>query len=134
MTEKCAMCDGPLNPYDKQTWKEVVGWVGGPRKDSMKDRKNTGRYAHNHCILKVTSGQAIDQPEMFDDDGTPDLTKLPPMLADRDDCIHCQTDMLECFKGHTVCCRRCEHPRKPAVESLETEGPSIEELLNESGD
>lgn len=35
---------------------------------------------------------------------------LPPMLADRGPCIHCQVSMSECVDQLVgVCCRRCEH-------------------------
>ena len=67
MSKPCVMCGGPVNPHDMGTWKEVVGWVGGPRKDSMRLRKDTERYAHNHCVEKLASGQAIDQPEITDE-------------------------------------------------------------------
>jgi hypothetical protein len=54
-------------PHDEKTWKQVVGWVGGPRKDSMRLRTDTGKYAHDHCVAKLQSGQAVDQPSMFDE-------------------------------------------------------------------
>lgn len=67
MSTECALgCGKPINPHDLGTWKEVTGWVGGPRKDSMRLREDTGRYAHDACVAKVQSGQAVDQPEIFD--------------------------------------------------------------------
>lgn len=67
MSEDCALgCGNPVNPHDIGTWKEVRGFVGGPKKDSMRLRENTGRYAHNACVQKLQEGQAIDQPSMFD--------------------------------------------------------------------
>lgn len=67
MNENCALCGEPVDRNDQSTWKEVRGWVGGPRKDSMRLREDTGRFAHNHCVAKLQSGQAIDQPSMFEE-------------------------------------------------------------------
>ena len=66
MTEECALgCGNPLNPYDEGIWKEVKGFVGGPKKDSMRLREDTGRYAHNACVEKANQGQAPDQEELL---------------------------------------------------------------------
>lgn len=67
MSEDCTLCGKPLNPHDLGTWKEVTGWVGGPRKDSMRLREDTGRYAHDACVAKLQAGQAIDQPSIFEE-------------------------------------------------------------------
>jgi hypothetical protein len=65
MSVDCALeCGNPVNPHDVGTWKEVRGWVGGPRKDAMTLREDTGRYAHDHCVRKARKGQAPDQPEL----------------------------------------------------------------------
>lgn len=64
---KCGLCGGPIDKNQKDSWKQVVGWVGGPRKDSMRLREDTGRYAHDYCVEKVQAGQAPDQESMFDD-------------------------------------------------------------------
>lgn len=67
MSEDCALgCGKPVNPHDIGSWKQVTGWVGGPRKDSMRLREDTGKYAHNHCVQKLQEGQAVDQPSLFD--------------------------------------------------------------------
>lgn len=64
-SEPCALgCGNPVSPHDESTWKEVTGFVGGPGKDSMRLRTDTGRYAHQHCVAKAQQGQAPDQPEM----------------------------------------------------------------------
>lgn len=67
MTVKCFFCGGPVNPHDLGTWKQVTGWVGGARKDSMTMREDSGEYAHDHCVNKARMGQAVDQPDMFSD-------------------------------------------------------------------
>lgn len=59
-------CGNPVNPHDTGTWKKVTGYVGGPKKDSMRLREDTGEFAHDHCVAKLIEGQAIDQPSMFD--------------------------------------------------------------------
>jgi len=67
MSEECALgCGKPVNPHDISTWKEVRGWVGGPRKDSMRLREDTGRYAHDHCVAQMQKGQAPDQQQLFE--------------------------------------------------------------------
>lgn len=103
MSTKCAFCDGPVNPHDLGTWKEVVGWVGGPRKDGMTLREDSGRYAHDACILKARKGQSADQPELlplkdgiddtgpiivvghgdFDPDNEQDMADLEELLEDK---------------------------------------------------
>jgi len=66
MSEDCALgCGRPLNPHDAGVWKEVTGFVGGPKSDSMRLRKDTGRHAHDACVAKVLEGQTIDQPDLF---------------------------------------------------------------------
>lgn len=65
-SEPCALgCGRPVNPHDLGTWKEVTGFVGGPRKDSMRLRQDTGRVAHNSCVEKVNAGQDIFQEDIF---------------------------------------------------------------------
>ena len=71
MTVKCFFCKGPVNPHDLGTWKQVTGWVGGSRKDSMTMREDSGEYAHDKCVNKARSGQAADQPDMFEMRPTP---------------------------------------------------------------
>lgn len=60
----CPFCENPVMKDDPATWKQVIGWVGGPRKDSMRLREDTGRFAHDHCVEKAQLGQAPDQAEM----------------------------------------------------------------------
>ena len=67
-SQECALgCGRPLNPHDTGIWKEVRGFVGGPKKDSMALREDTGRYAHDSCVHKAKVGQAPDQPDMFEE-------------------------------------------------------------------
>ena len=68
MSEPCAFCGGPCNPYDESTYKEVAGWVHGKKSDSMTLRDDTGRVAHEKCVLKAKQGQAPDQPDLFGED------------------------------------------------------------------
>lgn len=64
MSINCFFCKGPVNPHDLGTWKQVAGWVGGERKDSMTMRDDTGEYAHAACIEKARKGQPADQPSL----------------------------------------------------------------------
>lgn len=64
-SEPCALnCGNPVNPHDIGVWKEVTGFVGGPKKDSMRLRTETGRHAHQQCVEKAQRGQAPDQPSL----------------------------------------------------------------------
>ena len=67
MTEECALgCGNPLNPHDLGVWKEVTGFVGGPKKDSMRLREDTGRHAHDACVQRAQEGQQVGGPTLFD--------------------------------------------------------------------
>ena len=63
----CGLCGQPVDKNDPNTWKQAKGWVGGPRKDSMRLREDTGYYAHDHCVAKLQAGQAIDQTSLFEE-------------------------------------------------------------------
>ena len=67
-TTECGICGLVVDPFGPATWKEVAGWVGGPKKDSMRLRHDTNRFAHDGCVKKLAEGQAVDQPDMFDAD------------------------------------------------------------------
>jgi hypothetical protein len=67
MTVQCKLCGGDINPHDIASWKEVTGFVGGPKKDSMVLRKDTGSYACTPCIHKARDGQAPDQESLFEE-------------------------------------------------------------------
>lgn len=60
---KCAICERPIETED--FYKEVKGWVGGPKKDSMRLREDTGRVAHADCVSILASGQDPTQPDLF---------------------------------------------------------------------
>jgi hypothetical protein len=65
VTKRCCLCDSrEVNPHDASTWKEVVGFVGGPKKDSMVGRHDTNRFACTPCIEKLKAGQPPDQEEL----------------------------------------------------------------------
>jgi hypothetical protein len=90
MSKPCAVCGGPVNPHDEGTWKQVLGWVHGKRKDGMTLREDTGQYAHDPCIAKMRSGQAPAQPDLFDSttDSPPSVDRSVEILAwleERDD-------------------------------------------------
>lgn len=67
MSEPCSFCGGPVNPYDVGTWKQVMGWVTGPKAHGMTLREYTGKYAHTACINKTRDGQAPNQASMLDE-------------------------------------------------------------------
>jgi hypothetical protein len=60
----CEFCGLLVEPGKDSTWKEVSGFVGGPHKDGMCLRTDTGKYAHDSCVQKAKSGQASDQEEL----------------------------------------------------------------------
>jgi hypothetical protein len=67
VTTQCKLCGKDINPHDTASWKEVTGFVGGPKKDSMVLRTDTGQFACTPCIHKAREGQAPDQPSIFDE-------------------------------------------------------------------
>lgn len=67
MNDWCKLCELPVDPYASNTWKQVVGFVGGPKKDSMRLREDTGFFAHDECVKKLSEGQAVDQPSLFEE-------------------------------------------------------------------
>lgn len=63
---KCAICDQDISLRpDVEVYKEVKGWVGGPKKDSMRLREDTGRVAHADCVAIMAIGQDPTQPDLF---------------------------------------------------------------------
>ena len=77
MTVQCKLCGKGINPHDIGTWKEVTGYVGGPKKDSMVLRTDTGNFVCTPCVHKAKQGQAPDQDSLFDpnpDSGLPSTT------------------------------------------------------------
>lgn len=88
ISKLCPLCNKPVDPEDPDTWKQVRGWVGGPRKDSMRLREDTGYFAHHDCVAKVQEGQSADQSSIFDPqakgiEGT-DVAELEGLLDDSD--------------------------------------------------
>jgi hypothetical protein len=67
METLCNICFQEVDPHAESTWKQVKGWVGGPRKDSMRLREDTGEFAHDACIEKLSNGIPPDQPDLFGD-------------------------------------------------------------------
>lgn len=64
---QCHFCLKPVNPDAEDTYKQVCGWVGGPKSDGMVLRKYTNNHAHEACVKKAKAGQPPDQGE-FDFD------------------------------------------------------------------
>lgn len=85
MTVNCVICKKPINPHDISSWKEVTGFVGGPKKDSMVLRRDTGYHACTPCINKEKQGQAPDQVSLF--------TEVAP--------VHTTPEALDKFLGET---------------------------------
>jgi len=66
MLVRCAVCGGEsVDKNAVSTWKQVIGWVHGPKADAMTLRQYTGQYAHDECIKRLKAGQAADQPDLF---------------------------------------------------------------------
>ncbi len=65
----CPLCRELVHHADDDptVWKRVTGWVGGPKKDSMRLRDDTGEFAHDECIKRVQRGQAPDQADLFEE-------------------------------------------------------------------
>lgn len=85
LSETCELCHKDIDRHSPATWKQVIGWVGGPRKDSMRLRENTGKFAHDACVAKVQIGQTVDQPDLWELDttthvGQSDVSELEELL------------------------------------------------------
>lgn len=78
-TEKCILCYQSIDKYSASAWKQITGFVGGPKKDSMRLREDTGRYAHEECVKKLSAGQAIDQPSIFDNEDRASIDSWSPL-------------------------------------------------------
>lgn len=65
---ECPLCHESVDRFAPDTWKKVAGWVGGPKKDHMRLREDVGEYAHEGCVLRLSQGQAADQPDIFEAD------------------------------------------------------------------
>lgn len=61
----CILGEHAIPDDATEIWKEVRGFVGGPKLDSMVLRTNTGSYACDACIEKARRGQVPDQPDIF---------------------------------------------------------------------
>ena len=104
MSIDCALgCGRPLNPHDIGVWKEVTGFVGGPKKDSMVLRTDTGRYAHNACVEKAKAGAAADQQDMFE-------KPSPSASSSEKRCSACGTTEADCLLQGSFqpCCAHCD--------------------------
>lgn len=69
---RCGLCGKEIDLDDPDNWKLVKGWVGGPKKDSMRLRKDMGYQAHDSCVEKLQAGQAPDQPSLLEEKLTED--------------------------------------------------------------
>lgn len=109
MSEPCIFCGGPVNPHDQSAWKEVKGLVGGPKKDSMRLREDTGRYAHGPCVKKAMAGQAPDQEDLFN--------PVVPIVYGY--CQNCNRPYGECenrlIRDGRPCCKKCVHLKEQLV-------------------
>lgn len=66
MPELCNFCYEPVDRDGDSTWQQVVGWVGGPKKNGLTQSEKTGNFAHDECIKKAQAGQAPQQETLFD--------------------------------------------------------------------
>lgn len=65
MPNNCDFCLEPVRDDDPTAWKQVTGWVHGPKRDSLTLREPTGRVAHNECIDKARQGVLPNQEGLF---------------------------------------------------------------------
>lgn len=82
MTRLCELCHKRVNLDDRDLHEMVSGWVGGPKKDSMKLRKSLGIYAHGKCIRRVNKGVSPTQKDLFEQQDSEYTGGEVPDLAD----------------------------------------------------
>lgn len=70
MSTQCSFCDGPVNPYDLGTYKQVSVWVKAKSGNGATLSVDTGAHAHAACVIKAKQG--ID-PNM---DALPGMSEL----------------------------------------------------------
>lgn len=61
----CAFCNQFCSERDPNVYHEIKVWVHGPKRDGATLRTETGKIAHEGCILKAKAGQSVNQPELF---------------------------------------------------------------------
>lgn len=89
-TYECPLCGERVDRWSVDTWKEVKGFVGGPKKDHMRLRADTGVYAHDACVKRLSQGQAPGQPSIFETDSLTEMQWKPsevPEVFDNDNCL-----------------------------------------------
>jgi len=71
----CPFCSLPVDRENPdEFYREVVAWATGPKVQSPVLREQTGRLAHATCIQKQIAGQAVDQPDLFGEEGANEPT------------------------------------------------------------
>ena len=73
MDIRCHYCGDPIDPFDRFTWRRVVGWerIAGVRasgKHGGSDitlRQPRDEYAHPHCVERIKSGLSVRQESLL---------------------------------------------------------------------
>lgn len=71
----CDLCGHVLNVNDPKVWKQVSGWVHGPKAHGLTLREYTGLFAHDACVNKGRAKQAPDQESLLDE---PEMISIKP--------------------------------------------------------
>ncbi len=64
----CAFCTEHVDLDDPSIWREIVGWIHGPKRDGLCLRATTGQVAHDSCVHKAKQGEPPSTPSLFDED------------------------------------------------------------------
>lgn len=67
-SRSCAFCTDPVDLDDPNIWREIVGWVHGPKRDGLSLRAATGQVGHDACVHKAKQGEPASTPSLFEEE------------------------------------------------------------------
>jgi hypothetical protein len=64
----CLLCNKPVEPHQRdEAWTEQTVLVHGPKKNGAALATDTGRVAHDACVVMAQVGYAPEQMSLFDE-------------------------------------------------------------------
>lgn len=66
MEELCNFCYESIDRSDPSSWREVRGWVHGPKQNGLTLSEKVDNFAHDRCVRKAQAGQDPNQEALFE--------------------------------------------------------------------